>query len=138
MAVECGLAAVVIVGVEPLVETGDAFVFGAVRAGVGPFLEHGPVQPFHLPVGLGPVGPGPFVGDGVAQGSGEDPGPVAGAVVGQDSLHGDPDGFEVGVGASPEAGGGFLAFVVVELAEAQSGVVVDGGVDVPLSGSALA
>ena len=63
MAVECGVAAVVIVVMEPVGVGGCAFGFGAVHVGVGPFLEQGPVEPFDLAVGLGPVGPGTVVLD---------------------------------------------------------------------------
>lgn len=60
------MAAVVIVGVHPAGGRGAAFGLGSVRAGVGPFLEQGAVEPLDLAVGLRPVGPGPFVGDVVA------------------------------------------------------------------------
>jgi hypothetical protein len=52
VAAECGVAAVVIVGVQPGGEGGDAFGFGAVGGGVGPFVEQGAVEPFDFAVGL--------------------------------------------------------------------------------------
>lgn len=39
MAAECGVAAVVVVGVEPVGECLAAVGFGGVGAGVGPFVE---------------------------------------------------------------------------------------------------
>ena len=56
-------AAVVIVGVEPAGQGLAAFGFAGVGMGVGPFVKHGAVEAFDFPVGLWPVGPGPFVGD---------------------------------------------------------------------------
>lgn len=65
------MAAVVIVGVEPLVEAGRAFGLAEVGPGVGPFLDRGPVEPLDLPVGLRPIGAGAFVRDRLAQRRGE-------------------------------------------------------------------
>lgn len=52
---------------------------------VGPFLEHGAIEPFDLVVGLGPVGPGLLVRDVFPESLGEQRGAIAGAVVLQDS-----------------------------------------------------
>ena len=49
---ECVVAAVMIVGVQPVGERGTAVGLRPVRAGVGPFLEQGAVEPFDLAVGL--------------------------------------------------------------------------------------
>jgi hypothetical protein len=73
----------VIVGVEPAGEGGDSFSLGAVGPCVGPFLQHGAVEPFDLAVGLGAVGAGALVLDVRAQGSGEGVGAVAVPVIGQ-------------------------------------------------------
>ncbi len=64
MAAECGVSAVIVVGVEPVWQGGAALGFGGVGLGVGPFVREGAVEPFDLAVGLGPVGPGALVGDG--------------------------------------------------------------------------
>ncbi len=74
LAVECGVSAVVIVGVQPPRERFAALGFGPVGAGVGPFVEQGAVEAFDLAVGLRAVGPGAFVGD---PGRGEHVAPVA-------------------------------------------------------------
>ena len=74
------MAAMVIVGVQPVGEGCGAFGFAEVGADVGPFLEQGSVESLRLAVGLGPVGPGPSVcdaerGQGVAPGGGVPVGP---------------------------------------------------------------
>src|SRR6201999_3658656 len=86
-------------------------------------------------VGLGPVGAGPLVGD-AAGGEGVTPGEglVAGSVVGQDPLDGDPGGGEERVGAAPERGRGVLALVGQDFAVGQAGVIIDGGVQVGVTG----
>lgn len=66
---------------------------------------------------------------GRGQRLGEQPGLVAGSVVGEDPLNRDAVGSEEGVRPLPEAGRGFLALVGEDLAVGQAGVVVDGGVD---------
>ena len=68
------------------------------------------MEALDLAVGLGPVGPGALGGDAEA-GAGAQPkaGAVAGAVVAQDALDGDPGGGVPGVRAGQECGGGFLA-----------------------------
>ena len=125
----------VIVGVEPGGVGVAAFLFGAVGLCVGPFVEQGAVEAFDLPVGLGSVGPGALVGDpGPGQRVAPGVGLVAGAVVGQHPLDGDPGGLEEGLGAGPEGGGGLLALVGQDLAVGQAGVVVDGVVQVAVAG----
>ena len=59
--------------------------------GIGPFEREGAVETFDLAVGLGPVGAGELVND-VAEGSGEGHRPVAGSVIGYDTLDGDAVG----------------------------------------------
>ncbi len=76
MAAECGVAAVVIVGVQELGVGRGALVLAGVGTGVGPFFEQGPVEPFDLSIGLGPVGAGAFMHDVLAEGDL----PVLGAV----------------------------------------------------------
>lgn len=69
VASECGVAAMVIVGVEPLGQCLAAVGFGSVGLGVGPFIEECAVVAFDLAVGLWPVGAGAFVDDaGCGQG----------------------------------------------------------------------
>ena len=96
-------------------------------AGVGPLRGEGAVEAFDLPVGLGPVGAGEFVLD-LAEGVVEEPGPVAGPVVGHHPQHGHAVGGIEGVGALPEPGGGFFLLVGQDLRVDDSGVVVDCGV----------
>ncbi len=91
------MSAVMVVDVEPGVKGGAAFGFGDVGAGVGPFVGEGAVVALDLAVGLGPVGAGPLVGDAQFGAGGPVPGPVAGAVVAQDPLDGDPGGGVPGV-----------------------------------------
>lgn len=69
-------------------------------------------------VGLRPVGPSSLVHDG-AEGVAEHPGSVAGAVVSQDPLNGDPDRGEVRVRAGLEPGCGLLLLVGGDLRECQ-------------------
>jgi hypothetical protein len=87
------------------------------------------MEPFNLAVGLGSVRAGAFVGDpGVGQGLAPRAGAVAGAVVGQDALDGDPGGLEERLGAGPERGGGVFGLVGQDFGVGQAGVVVDRGV----------
>ena len=85
-------------------------------AGVGPFLVEGAVETFDFAVGLGPVGPGaPGAGAGVFERGEEVFGAVAGAVVGEHSLAGDPrEGIEGG-GSPPEPRRGEAGLVGVDL-----------------------
>src|SRR5699024_8455114 len=68
VALQRGVAAVMIIGVEEGGELCEALGFAGVGARVGPFLFQGAVEPLDLAVGLGPVGAGAFVGDLLAQG----------------------------------------------------------------------
>jgi hypothetical protein len=61
LALERGVSAVVIVGVEPLRVCVASFGLGSVGLRVGPFIEQGPVEALDLAVGLGPVGAGALV-----------------------------------------------------------------------------
>src|SRR4051812_18406681 len=137
LACERGVAAVEVVMVQPVRERVAAGGVAEVDLGVGPLVEHGAVVALDLAVGLGPVGPGPLVGGaGLAQRRGEDPGAVAGAVVGQDPL----DALDAGVGeersgAAPEPGRGLLALVVEQLGVGQPGVVIDGVVQERVAGA---
>src|SRR4051794_41369497 len=105
-----------------------SFGFGAVGAGVGPFLQQGAVQAFDLAVGLWPVGAGAFVGD-AGRGHGLAPGGgfVAGAVVGQHPFDGDAAGGGERLGAGPESGGGGFSFVGGGLAVGPAGGGIGGG-----------
>jgi hypothetical protein len=100
-----------------------AFLLGAVGLCVGPLVEQGAVEAFDLAVGLRAVGAGALVDD-AGCGEGVAPGvwAVAGAVVGQDALDGDPGlGKEV-LGAGPEHGGGLLLLIGQDLAVGQAGI----------------
>src|SRR5690625_2979595 len=90
---------------EEVGEGGDTLGLAEVGAGVGPFLEHGAIEALDLAVGLRAVGPGAFVGDRLSERGGEDPGAVAGPVVGQYPAHGDAGGGEERVRALPERRG---------------------------------
>src|SRR5699024_7611110 len=60
VALQRGVAAVMIIGVEEGGELCEALGFAGVGARVGPFLFQGAVEPLDLAVGLGPVGAGAF------------------------------------------------------------------------------
>jgi hypothetical protein len=57
VAAECDVAAVVIVGVQPVGEFFVAFAIAAVEPRVGLFVGQRAVKSLNLAVGLGPVGP---------------------------------------------------------------------------------
>ena len=63
MAAECGVAAVVIVGVQPARVLLAALFVAGVEPGVGPFVGQGAVEAFHFAVGLWPIGSGPAMLD---------------------------------------------------------------------------
>ena len=63
MAAECGVAAVVIVGVQPFGEFGAAFGVASVEPCVCPFVGQSAVKSLYLAVGLGPIGPCAEVSD---------------------------------------------------------------------------
>lgn len=132
VAADAGVGSVVIVVMDPCFVGCGAFVLAGVGGGVGPFGGEGAVESLDLPVGLGPVGPGPFVGDVLARGLGERVGPVAGTVVGH--RRGDPHARRVRqkgrVRAFPEPGRGLFAFIAEDLGVRDSGVVVHGVVQV--------
>src|SRR5699024_4152173 len=111
VALQRGVAEVMIIGVEEGGELCEALGFAGVGARVGPFLFQGAVEPLDLAVGLGPVGAGAFVRDLLAQGGGEGLGPVGGPVVGQHPFDDDPARGEVVIGTVPERGGGFLGLI---------------------------
>lgn len=130
-AFESGVAAVMVVEVEPACKGSDALAFGAVEAGVGPFVEEGVVEAFDLAVGLGSVGASAGVADAVGVEDGlEGVGAVAEGVVGEDSSGGDAVVGGEGDGSGHEPGGGGAAFVSEDLGVGEAGVVVDGRVDV--------
>jgi hypothetical protein len=56
LAAEGGVAAVMVVEVQPLVELAAPLGVGAVGACVGPFVEQGAVEALNLAVGLGSAG----------------------------------------------------------------------------------
>jgi hypothetical protein len=59
---ECGVAAMVVVGVQEVCQGCGPFVVGGVEPLVGPFVEQGAVEALDLAVGLGAVGAGEFAG----------------------------------------------------------------------------
>ena len=94
MAAECGVAAVVIVGVQPSRELVAAFAVAGVEVGVGPLVGQGAVEAFDLTVGLGSVGAGSAMLD-LTECVSERVRSVAGTVVGQhvfdrDAVLGEP------------------------------------------------
>jgi hypothetical protein len=127
LAAECGVAAVVIVGVQPPGEFVASLGIAGVEAGIGPFVGQRAVEPLHFSVGLGPVWVGAAMFD-VAQGVTKSVRAVAGSVVGQHFPHGDSAFGEPGVGPYPEGGGGLFAFIGEQLGVGQSRVSVQGGV----------
>ena len=60
-AAEGGVGSVMVVPVDPGLQGMVAGGVGAVQAPIGPLLQHGPVEPLHLAVRLGSVGPGALV-----------------------------------------------------------------------------
>ena len=126
MAAECGVAAVVIVGVQPGGERLAAFDVAAVQAGVGPFVGQGSVKPFHFAVRLGPVRPGSAMFYS-RKGAGEWVGSIASSVVCQHFSNSDTAFEEPGVGTCPKAGRGVFAFIGQQFAIGQPRVPVDGG-----------
>ena len=94
----------VIVVVDPFSIGGRSGGLRGVVVGIGPFEREGAVETFDLAVGLGPVGAGELVND-VAEGSGEGHRPVAGSVIGYDTLDGDAVGGVKRVVSFPEPGG---------------------------------
>ena len=62
MPVECGVAAVVVVGVEEVCQGCCALVVRGVGPLVGPLLGQGAVETFDFAVGLWPVGAGELAG----------------------------------------------------------------------------
>jgi hypothetical protein len=69
-----------------------------------------------------------------SQGRGEDPGAVAGSVVGQHGLDLDPVCGEERNGAQPEGGSSFFPLVVEDFRVRQPRVVIDGVVQVGVAG----
>jgi hypothetical protein len=117
--------------VQPGPECLPAGLFAVVAAGVGPAFAEGPVEPFDLPVGLRPVGPGPLVSDTeIGAGLRPDAAAVAAAVVRQHPLDGDAAGGEPGHRAAQDSSCGGRELVVVDLGVGQPAVVIDDGVDV--------
>jgi hypothetical protein len=107
---------VVVVVVQPGQEGVKALLVRAVGAGVGPFAVKGQVQPLHLAVGLGPIGPGALVRHpGASQHLAEAPRAVAVAVVGEDPLDGDAQPGIEGQRPLGEAGHGGRALIGMDL-----------------------
>jgi hypothetical protein len=63
LAAECGVAAVVIVGVQPAGKLGAAFGVASVEPGVGPFVGQSAVKSLHFAVRLGSIRSGPAMFD---------------------------------------------------------------------------
>ena len=123
-----GVASVVVVDVDPVLQGVVAVGFGQVGTGVGPFLGEGPVESFDFAVGLRPVGAGPDVFD-PTEGGLEGLGSVTGPVVGHDRLDGDPVRGEELLGPLPEGGAGRPFDIGEGFDVAEPGVVIDRGVD---------
>ncbi len=87
---ERGMASVVVVGVEEVGEGFRAFSVAGIRAHVRPFVEQGAIQALDFAVRLRAIGARALMDDaGGAESLGEQPGSVAGTVVGEDTLDGD-------------------------------------------------
>jgi hypothetical protein len=124
----------VVIPVQPRSKSGSAGVFAGVQPPVGPAVRQGAVQPLDLAVGLGPVGAGALGGDAqLLAGLAPSVAAVAAAVVGQDPLDGDATGGEPGLGSGEEPDRGLAGLVRVDLGVGQPGVVIDGGVDEPMT-----
>lgn len=112
LTVKCGVAPVMVVGVQEVLQSFGALGVAGVRAHVRPLVEQGAIQTLDLAVRLRAIRARAFVDDaGGAEGPAEQPGSVAGAVVCEYAFNGDAVAGEEGVGALPEGGGGLLAFV---------------------------
>lgn len=123
-----------VVAMQPNGERIAAFLFTDVGPGVGPFVEEGAVEAFDLPVGLWTVGAGAFVGDPcIGQCVGSSARAVAGAVVGQDALDGDPGLAEEVLRPGPERGGGLFLLIGEDLAVGQAGIVLNGVVEIAVA-----
>ena len=97
------------------------------------------MESFDFPVGLGPIRPGLLHSRaGVVAGAVPQPGAVAGAVVGDDTLTVDADRPVPGRSPCPEAGCGGGLFVVEDLGVGDAGPVVDSGVDVAVTDTGMA
>ena len=125
---------VVVIPVQPRSKGGPAGLLAGIPPPVGPALDQGAVESLDLAVSLGPIGPGPLVGDPELL---ADLAPlvaaVAAAVVGQHPLDDHPAVGEPGVGSGQEPGRRLLGLVGVDLGIGQPGVVIDGGVDEPMA-----
>ena len=82
-AADAGMGPVVVVAVDPGVIGRRPRSVRTVVVGVGPLERESAVEPFDLPIRLGPVRASVFVGD-IPEGVVEDPGPVAFTVVARD------------------------------------------------------
>ena len=107
MAAECGVAAVVIVGVQPDGKLVAALGVAGVKTGVGPFVSQGAVKSLHFSVGLRPVRPRSAVLDTLER-IFEGVGSVTGTVVRQYFSNDDAALGEPRVCPVPECGGGLL------------------------------
>ena len=131
------MAAVMIVEMQPAGKRGGAGRLAAVDADVGPLLEEGAVEAFDLAVGMRPVGAGAAMADAGGQaGASEVGAAVARTVVGEHDPDADAALGEPAARALPERDRGDRALVGQNLAVGDTGVVVDGGVDVGVTDAA--
>ena len=139
VAAEGGVAAVMIVEMQPAGKRADAGDLAAVDADVGSLLDEGAVEAFDLAVGLRPVGAGAAMADAGGQaGASEVGAAVARTVVGEHGPDADAALGEPAARALPERDRGDRALVGQNLAVGDTGVVVDGGVDVGVTDAAVA
>src|SRR5919198_1042597 len=115
---------------QPVRQLGSALIRGVVGVSVGPFAQRGLDEAFSLAVGLGRIGPGADVLEGVtATGVAEGEGFVAGAVVGHDALDANAEAGIVSKGSQQEGDGAVFRLVGPDLGEGDARGIVDRDVD---------
>jgi hypothetical protein len=120
------------------IQRGKVASLAALERYIGPFVEHGALEPQRLAVGLGTVGTGGDVSGSdlqkrLSEGSGEH---VALGLVGHDLLDPHPEIRKVVGGPQYEPGAGLASFVGMDLDKRVSGVIVDRDVQVVITGAA--
>ncbi len=128
-----------IVTVQPSGQFGSAFIGGVVGARISPLTQRSLNEALGLSIGLGRVGPGPYVFEAELLAClGEGLGTVAGAVVGHDTLDRDTQACIVGDRRLEKGHGAGLPLVLHHPAESDPGGVVDTDVDeLPADAAAL-
>ena len=126
-----------VVVVEPWVELLVAFLGVLVGAGVGPLSERGLDEAFGFSIGAWGIGSGKAVLEaGGLDDLSEAPVAIAGAVIGEDSPDREAEAGEVGPRHVEEHECGTVLLVGQDGSEADAAVIVDGDVQVLVSGAA--